>query len=161
VRQLTSNLVLSAIILWKPIPTPSMTAKRQAQPIAEFRAALTPPLTAKAPPVKKPAITVYYQHCPKPHFQTCSSAVIQPPHSLRLRDNILALYGSSFFLIPFTAQSKVEKSPPQTPKLPPNTGARALIAVRAPIRLSPYGEFLNPFTPCHTAPPIACEQKAS
>jgi hypothetical protein len=41
----------------------------------------------------------------------------------------------------------------------PNTGARALIAVRAPIRRSPYGEFRKPFTPCHTAPPIAYEQK--
>jgi hypothetical protein len=30
-----------------------------------------------------------------------------------------------------------------------------LIAVRAPIRRSPYGEFRKPFTPCHTAPPIA------
>lgn len=49
----------------------------------------------------------------------------------------LALYGSSFFRIPFTAQSKVENSPPQTPKFPPSTGARAFIAVRAPILRSP------------------------
>ena len=35
-----------------------MTARRIAHPIAEFRAALTPPLTASAPPVKKPAITI-------------------------------------------------------------------------------------------------------
>jgi hypothetical protein len=34
-----------------------------------------------------------------------------------------------------------------------------LIAVRAPIRRSPYGEFRKPFTPCHTAPPIACVQR--
>lgn len=80
-------------------------------------------------------------------------------HLIR-REDILALYGSSFFLTPFTAQSNVENSPPQTPKLPPNTGARALIAVSAPIRRSPYGEFLNPFTPCHTAPPIAYTRKA-
>lgn len=57
---------------------------------------------------------------------------------------VMALYGSSFFLIPLTAQSNVEKRPPQTPKLPleadeycrtlseagktyPRTGARALM----------------------------------
>jgi hypothetical protein len=92
---------------------------------------------------------------------------------------MMAFHGSSFFRTPFTAQSNVLNMPPQTPKLPPRTGARALIAVRAvvvsssvccsprmmrcfcdqripPIRRSPYGLFLNPFTPCHTAPPIAC-----
>jgi len=47
------------------------------------------------------------------------------------------------YLIPFTAQSKVEKSPPQTPKLPPRTGERAFIAVIAPMRRSPYGELLS------------------
>ena len=31
---------------------------------------------------------------------------------------MIALYGSSFFLIPFTEQSNNEKRPPQTPKLP-------------------------------------------
>lgn len=74
---------------------------------------------------------------------------------------MMAFHGSSFFLsgmsaltdwrpklayhahlMPFTAQSNVEKSPPQTPKLPPSTGARALIAVIAPMRRSPYGELL-------------------
>jgi hypothetical protein len=54
----TSNRVFSAIILWKPIPTPSMTANRQAHAIAEFRAAFIPPRTASAPPVKNPAMTV-------------------------------------------------------------------------------------------------------
>lgn len=80
-------------------------------------------------------------------------------------------------LMPLTAQSNVENRPPQTPKLPPRTGARALIAVIAPIRRSPYGEFLctyqnmrnwlvklqdagqrsyrKPLTPCHIAPPTA------
>jgi hypothetical protein len=53
----TSSLVLSAIIRWKPIPTPSMTARKTAHMMAELRAALTPPRTARAPPVKKPAIT--------------------------------------------------------------------------------------------------------
>lgn len=56
-RKLTSNLVLSAIILWNPIPTPSITAKKQAHIMAEFRAALIPPRIASAPPVKNPAIT--------------------------------------------------------------------------------------------------------
>lgn len=55
--QRTSSLVLSAIIRWKPIPTPSMTPRKTAHIMAELRAALTPPRTAREPPVKKPAIT--------------------------------------------------------------------------------------------------------
>lgn len=102
--------MLSAIALWNPIPTPSMTARKMAHIIALFRAALKPPLMANDPPVKNPAM--------------------------------MALYGSSFFLIPLTAQSYVENIPPQTPKLPPSTGALAFMAVRAPILRSPYGEFL-------------------
>jgi hypothetical protein len=51
----------------------------------------------------------------------------------------MAFHGSSFFRIPLTAQSYVENNPPQTPKLPPRTGALAFIAVIAPILLSPYG----------------------
>jgi hypothetical protein len=123
----TSSFVLSAIILWNPIPTPSITASRHAHPIAEFLAALYPPLTASAPPVKNPAMTVSL---------LVQFWIIYDGLEYRL-NNILALYGSSFFLIPFTAQSNVENSPPQTPKLPPNTGALALIAVSAPIRRSP------------------------
>jgi len=140
----TSSRVFSAIIRWNPIPTPSITASKHAHPIAEFRAALYPPLIANAPPVKNPAITV-------PRLAPTTPWQI----TICYLYDILALYGSSFFLTPLTAQSNVEKSPPQTPKLPPNTGARALIAVRAPIRRSPYGEFRKPFTPCQTAPPIA------
>jgi hypothetical protein len=100
-----SSLVLSAIILLKPIPTPSMTASNIAQDIAPFRIGRQPPRTASEPPVKKPAM--------------------------------MAFHGSSFFLMPFTAQSYALNRPPQTPKLPPSTGARALIAVIAPMRRSP------------------------
>lgn len=57
----TSNRVFSAIILWIPIPTPSITAKRIAHPMAEFLAAFIPPLMASEPPVKKPAITNTHQ----------------------------------------------------------------------------------------------------
>lgn len=46
-------------------------------------------------------------------------------------------------LMPLTAQSNVENKPPHTPKLPPRTGARALIAVSALMRRSPYGELLH------------------
>lgn len=95
----SSSFVFSAIILWKPIPTPSMTASRMAHPIAPFRIARGPPLTASAPPVKNPAM--------------------------------IAFHGSSFLRTPFTAQSNVLNMPPQTPKFPPRTGARALIAVIA------------------------------
>jgi hypothetical protein len=60
VRGRTSNLVFSAIILWNPIPTPSITASKHAHPIAEFRAAFAPPLIASAPPVKNPAMTIAF-----------------------------------------------------------------------------------------------------
>ena len=43
------------------------------------------------------------------------------------------------------------------PKFPPNTGALALIAVIAPILLSPMGLLRNPLIPCHIVPPIACK----
>ena len=140
--------MLSAIILWNPIPTPSITANKQAHPIAEFRAAFAPPRIANDPPVKKPAITVY---------MLGNYAKLPPNDNVAVRNSryILALYGSSFFLMPLTAQSNVENSPPQTPKFPPRTGALALIAVRAPILRSPYGLLRNPLTPCHTEPPIA------
>ena len=85
---------------------------------------------------------------------------------------MMAFHGSSFLLTPFTAQSKVENRPPQTiqhvlvysslllslvlrfgmsipPKFPPRTGARSLIAVMAPIRLSPTGLFRNPEWKCY------------
>jgi hypothetical protein len=53
-----------AMTLFNPIPTPSITASKQAHPIAEFLAALTPPLTASAPPVKNPAMTTTQsEHC--------------------------------------------------------------------------------------------------
>ena len=65
---------------------------------------------------------------------------------------------NTFFRTPLTAQSNVLNMPPHIPKLPPNTGALAFIAVIAPIRRSPRGEFRNPLTPCHNAPPMAwCE----
>jgi hypothetical protein len=37
---LTSSFVLPANIFWNPIPTPSITARRTAQPMAPFLAAL-------------------------------------------------------------------------------------------------------------------------
>lgn len=49
-----------------PIPTPSITASKHAHPTAPLPAAFTPPRTASAPPVRKPAITTgthtYNQH---------------------------------------------------------------------------------------------------
>jgi len=53
------------------------------------------------------------------------------------KPEMIAFHGSSFCLYPFTAQSNVENSPPQTPKFPPRTGARALIADNEPTRRSP------------------------
>lgn len=98
--------MFSAIILLNPMPTPSMTARRIAQPMAPFLIARGPPRTANEPPVKKPAM--------------------------------MAFHGSSFLRTPLTAQSNVLNSPPHTPKLPPSTGARALIAVSAVCQTHQY-----------------------
>lgn len=108
------------------MPTPSITASNIAQPIAEFLAAFMPPLMASEPPVKKPAMTV-----------STSVSLLELRFAEAAEGNQLALYGSSFFLTPFTAQSNVENKPPHTPKFPPSTGARAFIAVMAPMRRSP------------------------
>jgi hypothetical protein len=54
-----SNRVDSAIMREKPIPTPSITARSTAQPIALLRIALAPPRTARAPPVKNPPIIAF------------------------------------------------------------------------------------------------------
>jgi hypothetical protein len=40
------------------------------------------------------------------------------------------------------------------------TGARALMDVIMPIRLSPCGELRKPLIPCHIEPPIAPMEKA-
>ena len=62
-------------------------------------------------------------------------AAKQPPV---MKPEIMAFHASSFCRNPFTAQSNVENMPPQTPKLPPVTGARAFIVEREPARRSPY-----------------------
>lgn len=81
--QLTSNLVFSAIILWKPMPTPSITASRHPQAIAEFRAAFNPPLTASAPPVKNPAITMKVRRSATVSV-THSREMIEPTRIVRI-----------------------------------------------------------------------------
>ena len=50
---------------------------------------------------------------------------------------MMAFHMSSFCRHPFTAQSKVENMPPHTPKLPPVTGARALMTDMAPTNRPP------------------------
>lgn len=55
-----SSLVFSAIMRLKAIPTPSITARRTAQPIALLRIAFAPPRTARAPPVKKPPMIAFH-----------------------------------------------------------------------------------------------------
>jgi hypothetical protein len=51
---------------------------------------------------------------------------------------MIAFHASSFCRHPLTAQSNVENMPPQTPKFPPVTGARAFITDTAPTNRSPY-----------------------
>lgn len=100
-------------------------------------------------------------------------AAKQPPV---MKPEMMAFQASSFCRHPLTAQSNVENMPPQTPKFPPVTGARAFIVEMAPTRRSPYeegsgsdgrgigahtrGEFRAPFTPCHMPPPTAPIAKA-
>ncbi|TIA83923.1 hypothetical protein E3P98_00524 [Wallemia ichthyophaga] len=76
----------------------------------------------------------------------------QPPVK---KPEIIAFQLSSFCLTPLTAQSNDENIPPHTPKLPPSTGALALIAAKLPGNLSPRGLFLAPFIPCQIEPPTA------
>lgn len=64
-------------------------------------------------------------------------AAKQPPV---MNPEMMAFHASSFCLMPFTAQSKLENIPPHTPKLPPVTGARALRDDIAPTNRSPYNE---------------------
>ncbi|RUS21917.1 hypothetical protein BC937DRAFT_91036 [Endogone sp. FLAS-F59071] len=70
------------------------------------------------------------------------AAALAPPRKARIppaaAPAIMEFHGSSFCLSPFRVQSKVEKRPPQTAKLPPRTGARAFMAVTAPRTRSPW-----------------------
>jgi hypothetical protein len=58
-------------------------------------------------------------------------------HPPVMKPEMMLFQASSFWRYPLTAQSKVENMPPQTPKLPPVTGARAFMDDRAPTRRSP------------------------
>ena len=58
----------------------------------------------------------------------------QPPV---INPEIIAFHASSFCRQPLTAQSNVENIPPQIPKLPPVTGARAFTDEMAPTNRSP------------------------
>ena len=125
-----SNLVFSAIILPNIIPTPSITPINTPQAIALLRIAFAPPRTARAAPVQNP---------PRIPFQGSSFFLPGRQGS----GDVIVFDMGCVYLIPFTAQSNVENRPPHTPKLPPRTGARALMAVIAPMRRSPYGELLH------------------
>lgn len=99
-----------------------------------------------------------------PHMMPEPSAVFGPLLIARpppvIKPAMMAFQGSSFCLIPLTAQSKEENMPPQTPKFPPRTGARALMAEREPGRRSPRGELRAPLMPCQMVPPTAPMAKA-
>jgi len=84
-------------------------------------------------------------------------AARQPPV---MNPEMIAFHASSFCRYPFTAQSNVENIPPQTPKLPPVTGARAFMDDTAPTSRSPRGELRAPLIPCHMPPPTAPMENA-
>src|SRR5579859_3107517 len=88
-RKGESTIGGGANILCMAIPTPSKTARRQAQPIAEFRIDRGPPRTANDPPVKKPAII---------------ALELVTVHNYKGGEGIY-FHGSSFCRILFTAQS--------------------------------------------------------
>ncbi|OMJ30422.1 hypothetical protein AYI69_g36 [Smittium culicis] len=70
-----------------------------------------------------------------------TDAVFHPPRAASIppvsAPAAIEFHGSSFCLIPFIAQSKVENMPPHIPKLPPRTGPLVRIAVTAPLNRSP------------------------
>lgn len=78
--------VFSANIRPKTMPTPSMTARRTAHPMALFRAALAPPRTASAPPVKKPLTMAFhgssfFLHEPLVGNMSTGHTLPEPPNS--------------------------------------------------------------------------------
>jgi hypothetical protein len=123
------------------MPTPSITARRTAQPIALFRIERKPPRTASEPPcVLLDTLDTFMDRRDTYCKEACNDRVPRvffSSNSRLVNDHFLQLFSLSTH--PFSAQSYVENNPPQTPKFPPNTGALAFIAVRAPILLSPYG----------------------
>ena len=76
----------------------------------------------------------FQERKPQNHRDSLRAAK-QPPV---MKPEMMAFQASSFCRQPLTAQSNVENMPPQTPKLPPVTGARAFIVEMAPTRRSPY-----------------------
>lgn len=115
---------------------PSNTPRRMAQPTADPNADLGPATLNFGQP-RLASIGAYLAKLEKKkrikNRDSHLSAKLPPVK----KPEMMAFHGSSFCLYPLTAQSKVEKRPPQTPKLPPRTGARALIAERDPTRRSP------------------------
>lgn len=99
-----------------------------------------------------------------PHMTPAPNAVLGPPRMAKLepvkKPAIMAFHGSSFWRTDLTVQSKDVKRPPQTPKLPPRTGARALIADTDPRKRSPRGELRAPLIPCQIVPPMQPMAKA-
>lgn len=106
-------------------------------------------------PIPTPSMTASNIAQPIAPFRTARGPPLTARHPPVTKPAPIAFHGSSFLRMPLIAQSAVLKSPPQTPKFPPSTGARILIAVMAPIRRSPYGLLRNPLIPCHIEPPIA------
>ncbi len=149
---LTSSRVFSAIILWIPMPTPSITASKHAHPIAEFRAAFIPPRTASAPPVKNPAMTVHVSIVSLTLIQTnpFRNIIPHPFNSLHPLSNHppshSAQAGALTSIIrilllpnPLNRTIKRAKQPPPHPKIPSKNrssrfdsreGADATFAVR-------------------------------
>jgi hypothetical protein len=107
-----------------------MTARSTAQPIALFLIARAPPRTASEPPCHIVLADCLMVESHEPGRR--EKRTVKKPA-------MMGFHGSSFLRIPFIVQSYVLKRPPHTPKLPPRTGARAFMAVRAPILRSPYG----------------------
>jgi len=149
-------------------PTPSNTPSNIPQATADPKAAFGPPKILK----KRVKCQI------RGAGWDSLRAAKQPPV---MKPEMMAFHASSFCRNPFTAQSNVENMPPQTPKLPPVTGARAFIVEREPARRSPcvrgasasrsyvanmreerhtLGEFRAPLIPCHMPPPTAPMAKA-
>lgn len=81
-----------------------MIASKHAHPIAEFLAAFTPPLTASAPPVKKPAMTT------TPISSACHLIRHRRPLILGERTCIIRI-----FLLPYSLDRAVKCREQTTP----------------------------------------------
>ncbi len=109
-------------------PTPSNTPNKIPHATAEPRADRGPP---------EDRCVKYAIHVTQIYNQKNKDSLRRAKQPPVMNPDMMAFHASSFCRQPLTAQSNVENMPPQTPKFPPVTGARAFIEEMAPTKRSP------------------------